>query len=159
MDKKIIGIKKIAKSPRVYDNMQTAFKFRRPNCKFSRAERFTTRRISIGGEFTSIPTCIGKGRKTSFGFGRRYSFKNPGGDASPPCNTYTIPSCFDKITGGLLSPLNKDHIKRYSSIDLRFKNMSYAGHSTHKNRFSTNVSIFNNTLDTHDTPRRKSSLH
>ena len=131
----------------------TVYKFRAPNCKFSRAERFPMRRLSFGGEYTTLPATVGIGRRASFGFGKRIEFRNPGGASSPPCNTYNIPSCFDKITGGMSSPDNSPLKSYQKSLSLKRETspVSGSGMSMYKNRFSIEAAN-SSFIEMHSTP-------
>ena len=140
----------------------TTFQFRKPGCKFSRADRFSPRRFSVGGEFRTLPGSIGSGRKTSFGYGKRYEFKNPGGFDAPPCNTYNIKSCFDQITGGVDSRESKERYSRQNACYSKLETLpAYfsAGKSKTKAKFSTDASSCFNSIERHSTPGpRKLSL-
>ena len=151
MDKKFLHSARGSAKDQLERNLLTVFKFRAPNCKFSRAERFSPRRLSIGGEFTTLPSSFGNGRKTSFGFGKRYEFKNPGGGSSPPCNTYSIPSCFDKITGGVQNNRSFNGANSPGNRERRSTCGDF-GYSKNKTRYSTDFSNSFVSMERHSTP-------
>lgn len=141
MEKKL-RVRKLKRSVISPIKYSSVFKFRAPNCKFSKAERFAPRRLSVGGEFNALPSTVGIGRRASFGFGKRIEFKNPGGAASPPCNTYNILSCFDKITGGLASPIKGlNNFRKSLTLQRDSPCSGFSRYSANKARNSMDLSI------------------
>ncbi|OMJ86572.1 hypothetical protein SteCoe_11856 [Stentor coeruleus] len=121
----------------------TVYKYRLPGCNFSRADRFSPNRFSITSEFANIPSTIGSGRKTSFGYGKRHVFYNAGGKDSPPCNLYHLPSCFNTPSSEITTPRLKTssqnprfHIKARESPN------NFSIFSLNKTKYSTDASSY-----------------
>lgn len=135
------------------EKIPTVFKFRLPGCKFSRAERFSPRRFSLSGEYTSLPNSIGTGRKTSLGYGRRLIIRNSKGQDSPPCNLYNIPSCFPYAIKSVNSPRVKSEFKCLENHDK--KTASPTGLSeifVNKSRYSKNTPLCFKSVEKHFSP-------
>ncbi|OMJ84652.1 hypothetical protein SteCoe_14171 [Stentor coeruleus] len=140
------------------DKFATVYKFRLPGCNFSRAERFSPRRFSLSGEFTTIPNTIGTGRKTSFGFGRRHVFHNPGGKDAPPCNLYNITSCFDDKIKRTASPRVRTAFNNQRANENQCVSPSRLRISINRTRYSTDVSSCLMSAERHCTPGPRKSV-
>lgn len=76
---------------------------------FSKAIRFSKKNPEPSSEYLSLKSSMGKGRKASFGYGKRWEPRNARGNDAPPSTTYTIPSSVDyKKVGGKISPLGSN---------------------------------------------------
>lgn len=127
----------------------TVYKYRLPGCNFSRANRFSPSRFSITSEFTTIPSTIGSGRKTSFGYGKRHVFYNPKGKDSPPCNLYHLPSCFDPPSSRSATPRLKTPSK---NPRFHTKLCQYPNNFLTKTKYSTEASSYITSKDHTSSP-------